>query len=683
MTTTGPVTARVAAGAVTDAAGNDNLASNVGAVAFAHSGTVQFSQPAYAIDEQGSPTLLVTVTRTGGSDGPLDVAYATADGTAVAGTDYTTATGTLHWDDGDATDQTISIPILDDGVLENDSAFTVSLSGISLPGALGTPATTTVTIREQGGIAFTAAEFNTAESGAGSDVTKDVTVSRGFGTHGAAGVHYVVTAGTATEGAGADYTVVAEGDLSWGDLDTADKAIPFTIKDDGLSEGRETINIVLSNPTGNAVLGAQTTAVLAIAHSDGKAGGTPFFEDGPAAPLSDKVTPRLAGNFGTLTYYLTNDAGPISEIVLDGTDAARSIVTLTVAKPLHGTGDGRVQIGEVTQVNGTGVRSLSLGKADLIGAGIDVAGHLGSLTIGDIKNGADITVRGAPPLKPITAGTSITAGRILGTVGQESDITFTNAKGRLSSLSAISVGAGTIAASTAGTITTRGKVATKTTAAILGDFASDLTVTGPSLTTRTPAMGALTLLTGSVPAGVDITAPTIGTIKVSRGNFAGNVTARGTGIDPNPRFIIPALRALYVGGKVTGSTIQLGGAVGTTGNVGSVSVGGFENSRLFAGYTGPDDGTGAFNTGTVGAFTVRAVRGATNQFAQSFVIAANFKAVFLATADTATGPDFGFVFDTSFGTLTLANTPTGRKTYNRTVGGTQQIDGHLFVTKAP
>ena len=49
---------------------------------------------------------------------------------------------------------------------------------------------------------------------------------------------------------------------------------------------------------------------------------------------------------------------------------------------------------------------------------------------------------------------------------------------------------------------------------------------------------------------------------------------------------------------------------------------------------------------TVGAFTVRAVRGAADQFAQSLVIAANFNNVSLASVDrTVTGAKFEFVYD--------------------------------------
>src|SRR5439155_21253344 len=63
-------------------------------------GQFQFSASAYSAGENGG-SVTVTVTRTGGSLGAVGVAYATSDGTATAGKDYTTATGTLNWADGE------------------------------------------------------------------------------------------------------------------------------------------------------------------------------------------------------------------------------------------------------------------------------------------------------------------------------------------------------------------------------------------------------------------------------------------------------------------------------------------------------------------------------------------------------------------------------------------------------
>ena len=107
MTSSGTVTLQIDADAVADLAGNTNTDSSSASVTFINSGTVQFSSPTYAIDEEGEPTLLVTVTRTAASDGPLDVTYAITDGSAHAGTDYAgRVTGTLHWDAGNSDPQT-------------------------------------------------------------------------------------------------------------------------------------------------------------------------------------------------------------------------------------------------------------------------------------------------------------------------------------------------------------------------------------------------------------------------------------------------------------------------------------------------------------------------------------------------------------------------------------------------
>jgi len=366
-----------------------------------------------------------------------------------------------------------------------------------------------------------------------------VFVSRANGGDGPAEVSYTTRDGTAT----ADDYVSHSGTLTWGTGDTADQPITIFITDDTLNEGKESFSLTLSNPTGNAVLGSQAATTVTIAKDDGKTVNATDKSPQIAVtdPEGDQETVRLGGGLGSLTYYLTNGQGPVAEIDLAGTDPTKSTLAITVKKPRGGTGDGLVGIGEI---DGTGLKSLSLGKNYLDGTagdGIHLTGFLGSLKLGDITNGADIFLAGPAP----KAGQTIKIAA--GAIGDGTDIAVTGAP--LGSLTAVRVGTGTITAPSVGTITVKGRAKTKTTAAIPGDFASDLTVTGPALTTRAPALGSLTLLTGSVAAGVDISAPTIGTIRVAKGDFAGNITATGTGIDPDPRKIIPALKTLYVGGR--------------------------------------------------------------------------------------------------------------------------------------
>ena len=64
------------------------------------------------------------------SSGPVAVAYATTDGTATAGADYTRTSGTLSFAPGE-TGKTVAVPVLDDAVDEGEETFTLRLSDAS------------------------------------------------------------------------------------------------------------------------------------------------------------------------------------------------------------------------------------------------------------------------------------------------------------------------------------------------------------------------------------------------------------------------------------------------------------------------------------------------------------------------------------------------------------------------
>ena len=85
-------------------------------------------------------------------------------------------------------------------------------------------------------------------------------VIRTGGSTGPLTIHYATAAGTATPGA--DY-VQSAGDLNFIDGQLG-ATITVPIIDDSLAEGDETFTITLSNPTGGAVLGVQSSASVTI-----------------------------------------------------------------------------------------------------------------------------------------------------------------------------------------------------------------------------------------------------------------------------------------------------------------------------------------------------------------------------------------------------------------------------------
>ena len=109
-------------------------------------GTVQFSKSTNSVLENGT-SLTVTVTRLSGSLGAASVNYATSNGTAIAGADYTATSGTLNWTSGEISAKTFTIPILDNVIYEGNKIFTVALSG-AVNVTPGIPALQTVTILE-------------------------------------------------------------------------------------------------------------------------------------------------------------------------------------------------------------------------------------------------------------------------------------------------------------------------------------------------------------------------------------------------------------------------------------------------------------------------------------------------------------------------------------------------------
>ena len=82
------------------------------------------------VEEAANATLAFAVTLSRAPSGTVTVDYATSDGTAAAGSDYTATSGTLTFAAGE-TEKTVSVPVLDDAHDEGSETLTLTLSNPS------------------------------------------------------------------------------------------------------------------------------------------------------------------------------------------------------------------------------------------------------------------------------------------------------------------------------------------------------------------------------------------------------------------------------------------------------------------------------------------------------------------------------------------------------------------------
>ncbi len=109
-------------------------------------GVLQFEDANFAVDESPGAVRKVAITRTGGASGKVSVNFATSDGTATNGDDYTTTITTVFFADGEAGRRLVNVPIRRD--IRPEGNETVQLA-VSQPGgcaALGAQTTATLTI---------------------------------------------------------------------------------------------------------------------------------------------------------------------------------------------------------------------------------------------------------------------------------------------------------------------------------------------------------------------------------------------------------------------------------------------------------------------------------------------------------------------------------------------------------
>jgi hypothetical protein len=105
-----------------------------------------FGASAYVASDTGGQKV-IEVTRTESNGGAVTVDYATTDGTAKAGVDYTATRGTLNWSSGDSVAKSVSVAIRDRASVAARRTVNLALTNPTGSARLGTPSTAVLTIQ--------------------------------------------------------------------------------------------------------------------------------------------------------------------------------------------------------------------------------------------------------------------------------------------------------------------------------------------------------------------------------------------------------------------------------------------------------------------------------------------------------------------------------------------------------
>ena len=206
---------------------------------------LNFSPTLYQVSENGS-VATITVLRSNSLLGTVSVNFKTVNGSATAGADYSSKSGTLSWADQEGGAKSLTISLLPDTQIESTENFSIELSnptnGALLQNSVATveisdvpPITSTIT----GELVF----LNTSISVDEGNPAK-ITISRINGSDGALSVSYETSDITAT--AGSDYQPIS-GTVSWADQESGDRSLTISTLTDKLPEPTEELNLNFSS----------------------------------------------------------------------------------------------------------------------------------------------------------------------------------------------------------------------------------------------------------------------------------------------------------------------------------------------------------------------------------------------------------------------------------------------------
>jgi subtilisin family serine protease len=220
----------------------------------------------------GTSSLVFTVSLTAPATENFSVPYATSNGTATAGSDYTAASGTLNFLAGE-TSKTISVDVIGDTSIETNETLYVDLGTPSTNAVQLLTSRATGTIQNDDNIQISINDPSAIES-AGMIVFN---ISLNMASTSSISVRVATANGTARAGKTADYTS-SSATITFSPGQTL-KTFSVPIRNDTVDEVNEFFYANLSNATGAVIADAQGIGTIEDNDGLGGAGGfSPSFD---------------------------------------------------------------------------------------------------------------------------------------------------------------------------------------------------------------------------------------------------------------------------------------------------------------------------------------------------------------------------------------------------------------------
>ncbi len=271
----------------------------------------------------------LTLTISGVSQKVVGTSYATVAGTAQAGVDYPSRSGTVTLNPGQTQD-TVPVTVVGDTNDENDENFFYNLTNPQNVNYSDSQGTVTITDDDTASAPTISIGDVTVTEGNSGTVNAVMTATLSGTSPNTVTVNYATAPGTATNGV--DYNSVT-GTLTFNPGETS-KSLAVVVNGDTTNEPNETVNVNLTNPSFATISDAQ--GVVTINNDDGVT-PSPSPSPSPSPTVSPSPSPTTSPSPSPTPSATPTPAVSVNDTSVTEGDDGTTTATLTVSLSAPGT----------------------------------------------------------------------------------------------------------------------------------------------------------------------------------------------------------------------------------------------------------------------------------------------------------------------------------------------------------